>query len=116
MHGPRTTHQVQALVVDLIRKLGGYEEVFGSSPYVSLGMDSFSSLEFISRIEMATGVKISLTSLTPETTVSDIIRNICGQVRTHVNTGLSAGVTPCACAGVAAPQAAPCIETGGVAL
>jgi hypothetical protein len=78
---------VQELVLDLVRKLGGYDDVFGSSYYVSLGMDSFSTLEFISRIEVATGVEISVASLTPEITVNDIIRSICCKVRAHTDTG-----------------------------
>ena len=57
-----------------IKGLVGHDDVFGSSVVISLGMDSFKSMELMARLKSDMGVELKASIFSPEVTVADIVR------------------------------------------
>lgn len=69
-----TIKEVQTLITDTIKAIAGHTEVLGSSALFSVGMDSFSTVELISRIKQLFGVEVNPSKIGPATTVSDLTK------------------------------------------
>ena len=71
-----TAKEIQNMVADTIKAIAKHKEVLGSSALFSVGMDSFSTIELISRIKQLFGVEINPSKIGPATTVADVTKMI----------------------------------------
>ena len=71
-----TAKEIQTLIADTIKAIAGHKEVVGSSALFSVGMDSFSTVELISRIKQMFGVEINPSKIGPATTVADVTKMV----------------------------------------
>lgn len=76
---PRGRPQVAALVLETVKAIGGHEDVPLSSPLMSVGMDSFSTVELVSRIKTQLGVELNTSKLVASTTVAELIKMVQAQ-------------------------------------
>jgi len=74
-----TAKEIQTMVADTIKAIARHKEVLGSSALFSVGMDSFSTVELISRIRQLFGVEINPSKIGPATTVADVTKMIHSQ-------------------------------------
>jgi len=78
-----TSKEVLNLVADTIKSISRHKEVLGCSALFSVGMDSFSTVELISRIKQTFGVEINPSKIGPATTVADVAKMIYSQQSGH---------------------------------
>lgn len=68
--------EIQTLVAETIKAISGHKEVLGSSALFSVGMDSFSTVELISRVKQIFGVEVNPSKIGPATTVGDLSKMV----------------------------------------
>ena len=90
-------------IVATIKDLVAHDDVFGSSVVMSLGMDSFKSMELMARLKGDLGVELKASIFTPELTVADVVRTAQSQLGVSKSSAL-ARPSPVQ---AAAPQPAP---------
>lgn len=88
-----TAKEIQTMVVDTIKAIAKHKEVLGSSALFSVGMDSFSTVELISRIKQLFGVEINPSKIGPATTVADVTKMIHSQQSGNKAPSSSSGST-----------------------
>jgi acyl carrier protein len=71
-----TPKQTFALIVDLVKAATSCNDVLGPSQLASVGIDSLSMVELLSRIRQSCGVDVSPSRLTMTTTVDELARMV----------------------------------------
>jgi phthiocerol/phenolphthiocerol synthesis type-I polyketide synthase C len=69
-----SVREVQTMLTDVVKAIGGHENVAGSSALFSVGMDSFSTVELLSKVKELFGVEVPPSKLGPSTTVADLTK------------------------------------------
>lgn len=115
-----TLKEIQTLIAETIKAISGHKEVLGSSALFSVGMDSFSTVELISRVKQLFGVEVNPSKIGPATTVADLNKMVFA-MQSGGKAGPSAGgaeaeeglMEPGAPAAEGAPGAAAAVALGG---
>lgn len=76
--------QIGLMILDIVRAVGGMEDISTNALMSNVGLDSFSTVELASRIRQQLSVDVDFGRLSPTSTVGDLIRVIT-QAATQAN-------------------------------
>lgn len=65
--------ELRRLLLEVVRSIGGSDEVLETSTMISVGMDSFSMVELTSKVKQEFGVEVPTSKIRPTTTVHEFV-------------------------------------------